>query len=68
MSSFKFRQIEIASKHLYKRRQVTYMFLMDVRNLVVFNRVSYNNEKNCQYILGCQVDGETIIPLFIKKP
>ena len=36
--------------------------------MVVFDKVSCNNGNNWQYILGYQVDGETIIALFIKKP
>ena len=27
-----------------------------------------SNGKDCRYIVGCQVDGETILPLFIKTP
>ena len=29
--------------------------------------VSYNNEKDCRYIVGYQVDG-AMMPLFIKTP
>ena len=60
--------MEIASKSLYKKKQVTYMFFVDVSRFVVSGRVSYNNRKVCRCILGCQVDRETIIPVFIKKP
>ena len=36
--------------------------------VVVSDKVSCNNGKDCHYIVGYQVDGETIIPLFIKTP
>ena len=39
-------------------------------NKVVINadNVSCNNGKDCRFMVGNQVDGETIIPLFIKTP
>ena len=35
--------------------------------MVVSDKVSRNNRKNCRYIVGYQVD-ETPIPLFIRTP
>ena len=35
--------------------------------MVVYDKVSYNNRKDCRYIVGYQVN-EALIPLFIKTP
>ena len=66
MSSFKFGQIEVASKEFHKQRQVTDIFMMNINKVVLYDKISRNNGKGWRYIVGYQVDGETIIPLFIK--
>ena len=68
MSCFKFRQKEIASKDFHKQKKATDIFMSNVNKVVIYNKVSCNNEKDWQYIIGNQVDGETIISLFIKTP
>ena len=68
MSSFKFGQIEVASKDFHKEKQITDIFTIDVNKVVLFDKVSCNNGKDWRYIVGYQVDGETIVPLFIKTP
>ena len=68
MSSFKFGQIEVASKDFHKQRQITDIFTIDVNKVVLSDKIPCNNEKDWQYIAGYQVDEETIIPLFIKTP
>ena len=68
MTSFTFGQIQFASKDFYKQRQITDMLKIDVNKIVVSDRVSCNNGRNWHYIVGYQVDTETIIPLFIKTP
>ena len=35
--------------------------------LVVSDKVSYSNGKDCRYILGCQANG-ALMPLFIRTP
>ena len=40
---------------------------MDVNKLVVSDKVSCNNGKDCRYIVGYQVDGVPL-PLFIRTP
>ena len=40
---------------------------MDVNKLVVSDKVSCNNGKDCRYIVGYQVDGVPV-PLFIRTP
>ena len=40
--------------------------MIDVNNVVVSDRMLYNNRKQCRDIEGYQVDGKTIIPLFFK--
>ena len=68
MSSFKFGQIEVASKDFHKQRQITDILTIDVNKVVLSEKVPCNNGKDWRYIVGYQVDGETIIPLFIKTP
>ena len=65
---FKFGQIEVASKNFHKQRQITDIFTIDVNKVVLSDKVPCNNGKNWRYIVGYQVDRETIIPLFIKTP
>ena len=68
MSCFKFGQIEIASKDFCKQKQLTDIFTIDVNKVVVSDKVSCNKEKYWWYIVGYQVDGETITLLFLKTP
>ena len=68
MSSFKFGQIEVASKDFYKQRQITDIFTIDVNKVVLSDKVSCNNGKDWWYIVGYQVDREAIVPLFFKTP
>ena len=68
MSSFKFAKKKLAFKDLYRQKQVTDIFTIDVSKKVSSHRVSCNNEKDLRYIVRFQVDGETIIPRFIKAP
>ena len=65
---FKFGQIEVASKDFYRQRQITDIFTINVNKVVLFDKVPRNNGKDWRNIVGYQVDGETIIPLFIKTP
>ena len=41
--------------------------MIDGNKVVVSDKVSCNNGKDCRYIIGYQVD-ETLLPLFIKTP
>ena len=68
MFSFKFGQIEVASENFHKQRQVTDIFTIDVNKVVLSDKASCNNGKDWRYIIGYQVDGEPIMPLFIKAP
>ena len=43
------------------------VFTIDVNKLVISDKVSCNNGKDCRYIVGYQVDGVSI-SLFIKTP
>ena len=65
---FKFGQTEVASKNFQKERWITDIFTIDVSKVVLSDKVPCNNGKDWRYIVGYQVDGETIIPLFIKMP
>ena len=63
----KFGQKEGTIKDFYGQRQITDIFMIDLNKLVVSDKVSYNNGKDCRSIVGYQVDG-ALIPLFIKTP
>ena len=65
MSSFEFGQREVASKEFLKQRQVTNIFIIDVKKVVVSDKMLHNNRKDWRYIVGYQVFEETMIPLFI---
>ena len=64
---FTFGQKEITNKDFYRQRKITVIFTIDVNKVVVSDKVSCNNGKDCRYIVGYQVD-EAVIPLFIKTP
>ena len=64
---FEFGQKEVTIKDFYRLRQITDIFTIDVNKVVVSDKVSCNNGKDCHYIVGYQVDG-ALIPLFIKTP
>ena len=64
---FKFGQKEVATKGFYGKRQITDIFSIDVNKLVVSDKVSCNNGKDCRYIVGYQADWG-LMPLFIKTP
>ena len=64
---FKFGQKEVTVKGFYRQRQITDIFTINVNKVVVSDKVSCNNGKDCRYIVGYQVDG-ALIPLFIKTP
>ena len=62
----KFGQKEVTTKDFFGQREITDIFTIDVNKVVVSDKVSCNNGKDCRYIVGYQVAEETIIPLFIK--
>ena len=64
---FKFGQKDVTAKDFYKQRQITDIFTIDVNKMVVSDKVSFNNGRDCRYIVGYQVDG-ALMPLFIKTP
>ena len=61
----KFGQKEVTTKDFYRQRQITDIFTIDVKKVVVSDNVSCNNGKDCRYFVGYQVD-VALIPLFIK--
>ena len=63
----KFVEKEATTKDFYGQSPKTDIFSIDVNKVVVSNKVSCNNKKDCCYIVGYQVDG-ALIPLFIKTP
>ena len=62
---FKSGQKEVTTKYFYKQRQITDIFTIDVTKVVVSDKGSCNNGKDCRYIVGYQIDG-ALIPLSIK--
>ena len=65
---FQIGQKEIVCKDFYKQKQVADIIRVIVNKVVVSDKVSCNNRKSWWYIIGFQVDRETMIPLFIKTP
>ena len=63
----KFGQKEVITKDFYGQRQITDLFTIDINKVVVSDKVSCNNGKDCRYIVGYQVD-RGLVPLFIKTP
>ena len=63
----KFGQKEVTTKDFYGQRQITDIFTIDVNRLVVSDKVSCNNGKDCRCTVGYKVDG-ALIRLFIKTP
>ena len=63
----KFGRKEVTTKDFYRQGQITDIFAIDVNKLVVSDKVSCNNGKDCRYTVGYQVDGAPAT-LFIKTP
>ena len=63
----KFGHKEVTTKDFYRQRQITDILTIDVNRVVVSDKVSCNNGKDCRYIVGYQFDGK-LISLFIKTP
>ena len=64
---FKFGPKEVTAKEFYRQRQITDIFTIDVNKVVVSDKVSCNDGKDCCYVVGYQVD-EALVPLFNKTP
>ena len=64
---FKFGQKKVTTKDSYGQRQITDIFTINIKKLVVSDKVPCKNGKDCGYIVGYQVAGASI-PLFIKRP
>ena len=66
---FKFSQKQVTAKDVHKQReiQITDIFTIDLNKVVVSDKVSCKNGKDCRYIAGYQVGG-ALIPLLIKTP
>ena len=60
MKMFKFGQKEVAAKDFYRQRQITDILTINVNRVVVSDKVSFNNGKDCRYIVGYQVSGALI--------
>ena len=58
---FKFAQKEVTAKNFYRQRQITDIFTMDVNKVVVSDKVSCDNGKDCHYIVGYQVNEALIL-------
>ena len=64
---FIFGQKEITTKDFYGQRQITDIFTIDVNKVVVSDKVSCSNGKDCCYIVGYQVYW-ALVPLFMRTP
>ena len=56
----KFGQKEVTTKDFYGQQQITNLLTIDVNKVVVSDKVSCNDGKDCLYIIGYQVDGALI--------
>ena len=63
----KFGQNEVTTKDFYGQRKITDIFTIDIKKVVVSDKVLCNNGKDYHYIVGYQVDG-ALMRLFIKTP
>ena len=63
----KLGQKEVTTKDFYGQRKITDIFTVDVNKVVISDKMSCNNGKDCRYIVSYQVD-MALIPLFIKTP
>ena len=63
----KFGQKEVTTKDFYGQREITDLFTIDVNKVVISDKVSRNNGKDCRYNIGYWAN-ETLMPLFIKTP
>ena len=61
------KTLKFGQKEVNRQRQITDTFTIDVNKVVVSDKVSCNNGKDCRYIVDYQVN-EALIPLFIKTP
>ena len=62
MKMFKFGQKEVTAKDFYRQRQITDILTINVNRVVFSDKVSFNNGKDCRYIVGYQVNGALITP------
>ena len=62
-----FGQKEVTTKGFYEQRQITDILTINVNKLVISEKVSCNNGKDCRYIVGYQVDG-VLMSLYSKTP
>ena len=53
---FKFGQKEVTAKDFHRQKQMTDIFTIDVNKVVVSDKVSFNNGKDCCCIVDYQVD------------
>ena len=60
MKMFKFGQKEVTAKDFYRQRQITDILTINVNRVVFSDKVSFNNGKDCRYIVGYQVNGALI--------
>ena len=63
----KFSQKEVITKDFYGQRQIIDIFTIHVNKLVISDKVSCNNGKDCRYIVVYEVDGVLVL-LFIRTP
>ena len=61
----KFGQKEVTTKYFYGQRQITDLFIIDINKVVVSDKVSCNNGKDCRFIVGYQVERGLVL-LFMK--
>ena len=66
MCSFKPGQKEILSRDFHKQKQVTDILRINVRKVMLSDRVSCSHGKNWRYIVSYQEGDEKIIAVFYQ--
>ena len=52
----KFGQKEVTTKDFYGQRQITDILRIDANRVVISDKVSCNNGKDCRYIVAYELD------------
>ena len=65
--SFKFGDISVVSKEFYSKYQVTDIFSIDLRCIVITEGIQCNRQ-DMRYIIGYKEGPNKVIPLYVRTP
>lgn len=63
-----FRQLIVASKKFHKHGKLTDVLMMNVKKVVLSDRVSCDKDKDYRYFVGYEAYTKMIIFLYFRKP